>query len=331
LTNLLEVRGLSTSFFIRSGELRVIDGLDLDIAEGEIVGLVGETGSGKSVTASSIIGLIKKPGRIVGGEVLWRGRDLRKLPEQTLEREVRGKEISMIFQNPREALNPVIRVGRQIAQVLELKRGMGSGEAHAEAVRLLRSVHISDPEQRLRAYPHELSGGMAQRIMVALALSARPRLLIADEPTTGLDVTTQYQIVQLLRELRATTGMAILLITHDLALCAELCDRLAVLYAGRLAEVGPLEHLVRTPRHPYTNALLQSRPHVGMTGDIPTIPGAVADLLRPPSGCRFHPRCPNRIALCSERQPDLVAMPPGQHAACHNPVALREEVAVGGR
>jgi oligopeptide/dipeptide ABC transporter ATP-binding protein len=237
----------------------------------------------------------------------------------------------MVFQNPRESLNPVIRVGRQITQVLELKRGMEKDEAQAEAVRLLQSVHISDPEQRLRAYPHELSGGMAQRIMVALALSARPRLLIADEPTTGLDVTTQYQIVQLLRELRATTGMAILLITHDLGLTAELCDRLAVLYAGRLAEVGPLEHLVRTPRHPYTNALLQSRPHVGMTGDIPTIPGTVADLMRPPSGCRFHPRCPNRIAACSERQPDLVQMPPGQHAACHNPVALREEVALLGR
>src|SRR2546423_198167 len=200
----------------------------------------------------------------------------------------------MVVQNPREALNPVIRVGRQITQVLELKRGMGKDEAHAEAVRLLESVHISDAEQRLRAYPHELSRGMAQRIMIALALAAHPRLLIADEPTTGLDVTTQYQIVQLLRELRARTGMAILLITHDLALCAELCDRLAVLYAGRLAEVGPLQHPVRTPRHPYTNAMLQSRPHIGMTGEIPTIPGTVADLMRPPSGCRFHPRCPNR-------------------------------------
>ena len=331
MTELLEVRGLRTSFFIRSGELRVIDGIDLEIAEGEIVGLVGETGSGKSVTASSLIRLIKKPGRVVGGQVLWRGRDLLQLPEQTLEREIRGKEISMVFQNPRESLNPVIRVGRQITQVLQLKRGMEKDEAQAEAVRLLESVHISDPVQRLRAYPHELSGGMAQRIMVALALSARPRLLIADEPTTGLDVTTQYQIVQLLRELRATTGMAILLITHDLGLTAELCDRLAVLYAGRLAEVGPLEHLVRTPRHPYTNALLQSSPHVGMTGDIPTIPGTVADLMRPPSGCRFHPRCPNRIAACSERQPDLVQLPPGQHAACHNPVALREEVALSGR
>jgi len=328
---LLDVRGLRTSFFIRSGELRVIDGVDLEIDEGEIVGLVGETGSGKSVTAASIIGLIKKPGKVVGGQVLWRGRDLLTLPTQTLEREVRGKEISMIFQNPREALNPVIRVGRQITQVLELKRGMTKDEARAEAVRLVESVHISDAEQRLRAYPHELSGGMAQRIMIALALSAHPRLLIADEPTTGLDVTTQYQIVQLLRELRAATGMAILLITHDLALTAELCDRLAVLYAGRMAEVGPLKNLIRTPRHPYTNALLQSRPHVGMAGDIPAIPGSVADLMRPPSGCRFHPRCPNRIAVCSEREPQLTALPPDQKAACHNPVVLREEVAASGR
>jgi peptide/nickel transport system ATP-binding protein len=327
---LLEVRGLRTSFFIRSGELRVIDGIDVDVNEGEVLGLVGETGSGKSVAAYSMIGLLKKPGRVVGGEVRWDGRDLRKLSERTLERDVRGKEISMIFQSPREALNPVVRVGKQIMQVLEIKRGMSKSDAHAEAVKLLRSVHISDPEQRLRAYPHELSGGMAQRIMIALALSANPRLLIADEPTTGLDVTTQFQIVELLREIRERTGMAILLITHDLALTAELCDRLVVLYAGRLAEVGPLEHLVRSPRHPYTNALLKSRPRVGMTGEIPTIPGNVADLMRPPNGCRFHPRCPNALPVCSEIQPPLEEMVPGQRAACHNPMPVQEEVAASG-
>jgi peptide/nickel transport system ATP-binding protein len=327
---LLEVRGLRTSFFVRAGELNVVDGLDLEIDAGEVVGIVGETGSGKSVTAYSIIGLLKSPGRVVVGEVLWDGRDLRKLSEKKLESEVRGREISMIFQSPRAALNPVLRVGDQIAQVLRIKRGMSKEQAHAEAVQLLKSVHIAEPERRLRAYPHELSGGMAQRIMIALALSAQPRLLIADEPTTGLDVTTQYQMVELLREVRERTGMAILLITHDLALAAEICDRVVVMYAGRLAEVGPVEHVFSAPRHPYTNALLQSRPHVGMTGDIPAIPGTVADLMRPPSGCRFHPRCPNAKEICAQRQPDLTNMVPGQRAACHNPVPVREKVAVSG-
>jgi oligopeptide/dipeptide ABC transporter ATP-binding protein len=327
---LLEVRGLRTSFFIRAGELNVIDRLDLDVDAHEVVGIVGETGSGKSVTAYSIIGLLKKPGRVVAGEIVWDGRDLRKLPERTLEAEVRGKKISMIFQSPREALNPVMRVGDQIKQVLRIRRAMSKEEAHAEAARLLRSVHIAEPERRLRAYPHELSGGMAQRIMIALALSPQPQLLIADEPTTGLDVTTQFQIVELLREVRERTGMSILLITHDLALAAEICDRLVVLYAGRLAEVGPVEHVLRSPRHPYTNALLQSRPRVGMTGDIPAIPGNVADLMRPPSGCRFHPRCPNANEICTQLQPDLTKMFPGQQAACHNPVPVREEVATSG-
>jgi oligopeptide/dipeptide ABC transporter ATP-binding protein len=332
---LLDVRGLRTSFFIRAGELRVVDGLDLTIDEGEVLGLVGETGSGKSVTAYSIIGLIKRPGRLVAGEVLWDGRDLRKMRERQLEQEIRGKQISMIFQSTREALNPVFRVGNQLTQVLEIKRGMNKERAHEEALELLRRVHISEPERRLRAYPHELSGGMAQRIMIAIALSAQPRLLIADEPTTALDVTTQYQIVQVLRELKEETGMSMLLITHDLALAAELCDRIAVLYAGRLCEVGPIANVFMSPRHPYTHALLQSRPRLGMTGEIPEIPGAVANLMSPPSGCRFHPRCPNATNRSREEQPELVEMEPGQLVACHNPmpVALvkeRDEVAARG-
>jgi peptide/nickel transport system ATP-binding protein len=328
--SLLEVTDLRTSFFIRGGELRVIDGIDLTIEEGEVLGLAGETGSGKSVTAYSIIGLLKKPGRVVGGRVLWEGRDLIGMSEQKLQREIRGRQISMIFQSTREALNPVIKVGKQLNQVLAIRRGLDGDRAHDEAVALLRRVHISEPERRLNAYPHELSGGLAQRIMIALALSCQPRLLIADEPTTALDVTTQYQIVQLLRELREETGMAILLITHDLALAAELCDRIAVLYAGRLAEVGTVEHIFTSPRHPYTEALLSSRPRLGMTGEIPEIPGSVADLMRPPPGCRFHPRCPNASEVCTEIHPPLEPMEPGQQVSCHNPVAVREGVGARG-
>jgi oligopeptide/dipeptide ABC transporter ATP-binding protein len=327
---LLEVSDLRTSFFLRGGELRVLDGVSLEVEPGEVLGLVGETGSGKSVTAYSIIGLLKQPGRVVGGEVRWDGRDLVSLRQSQLEQDIRGKEISMIFQSPREALNPVITVGRQLTQVLEIRRGMSRGEARIEAIRILKSVHISDPESRLGSYPHQLSGGMAQRIMISLALSCHPRLLIADEPTTGLDVTTQYQIVQLLRELRDRTGMAMILITHDLALAAQICDRIAVMYAGRIAEVGPIEHLFRSPRHPYTRALMGSRPRQGLKGDIMTIPGNVANLMEPPSGCRFHPRCPNVTDVCSRAQPALENMQPGQRAACHNPVSLHQEMAASG-
>jgi oligopeptide/dipeptide ABC transporter ATP-binding protein len=327
---LLEVSDLRTSFFLRSGELRVLDGVSLEIERGEVLGLVGETGSGKSVTAYSIIGLLKQPGRVVGGEIRWDGRDLVDLSQSELEQEIRGKEIAMIFQNPREALNPVITVGRQLSQVLRIRRGMSKNQARQEAINIVKSVHISDPESRLGSYPHQLSGGMAQRIMISLALSCQPRLLIADEPTTGLDVTTQYQIVQLLRELRQRTGMAILLITHDLALAAQICDRVAVLYAGRIAEVGPTEHLFRSPRHPYTKALLASRPRLGLKGDIVTIPGGVANLMHPPGGCRFHPRCPNALSVCSVQQPALEPMEPGQRVACHNPVVVQQQVAASG-
>jgi len=327
---LLEVSDLRTSFFLRAGELRVLDGVSLEVEAGEVLGLAGETGSGKSVTAYSIIRLLKQPGRVVGGQVRLDGRDLLKLKQSALEQDIRGKEISMIFQSPREALNPVMTVGRQLTQVLEIRRGMNKQDAHREAVKLLESVHISDPERRLSSYPHQLSGGMAQRIMIALALACHPRLLIADEPTTGLDVTTQYQIVQLLKELRDRTGMAIILITHDLALAAQICDRIAVLYAGRIAEVGPIANIFNSPRHPYTSALLASRPRLGLKGDIATIAGNVPNLMNPPAGCRFNPRCTNALEVCSRVQPPLDPMEPGQRVACHNPMPVRQEVAARG-
>jgi oligopeptide/dipeptide ABC transporter ATP-binding protein len=327
---LLEISDLRTSFFLRAGELRVLDGVSLEVEAGEVLGLVGETGSGKSVTAYSIIRLLKDPGRVVGGQVRLDGRDLLKLKQSELEQEIRGKEISMIFQSPREALNPVMTVGRQLTQVLEIRRGMNRRDARREAVKILESVYISDPQSRLSTYPHQLSGGMAQRIMIALALSCHPRLLIADEPTTGLDVTTQYQIVQLLKQLRDRTGMAIVLITHDLALAAQICDRIAVLYAGRIAEVGPIANIFRSPRHPYTSALLASRPRLGLKGDIATIAGNVANLMNPPGGCRFHPRCTNALEVCSREQPPLEPIDPGQRVACHNPMSIRQEVAAGG-
>jgi oligopeptide/dipeptide ABC transporter ATP-binding protein len=229
--------------------------------------------------------------------------------------------MAMIFQNARAALNPVVSVGAQLEQVLRTHRGLKGPAAHQAAVEVLRRVHIGDPERRMRSYPHELSGGMAQRATLAIALSCGSRLLIADEPTTGLDVTVQHEITELLRELRDDTGLAVLLITHDLALAAELCDRIAVLYCGRLAEIGPVPALVGHARHPYTAALFAARPRLGAQ-DLPTLPGQAADVADPPPGCRFHPRCSNRIAVCPTRQPVLEQMPPGQWAACHNPVPI---------
>ena len=313
--SLLEVEGLRTYFFTRRGVAKVLDGLNFRLAEGQIVGLVGETGSGKSVTGFSILRLVRRPGRIVGGQIRFAGRDLLKLSEAEMAR-LRGRDIAMIFQNPRMALNPLISVGRFLSHVIRYRAGISGGRVREEVLRLLREVQIPDPERRLSSYPHQLSGGMAQRVMIAAAVAARPRLLIADEPTTGLDVTVQAQIVRLLKRLRDETGTAQILITHDLGLASEVCDAIAVMYAGEIVEFGATASVFKAPKHPYTQGLLASRPKLGDTGEIPALPGSVPDLTNPPTGCRFHPRCPYAFDRCARERPAPRPVGDGRVAAC---------------
>ncbi len=323
---MLEVRELETQFFTRKGVARVLDKLSFDIGKGEIVGLVGESGSGKSVTGFSIVNLIKSPGKIVSGEILFDGRDLTKLSEEQL-REIRGKNIAMIFQNPRGSLNPVLSVGDQICQVLKYRQGMSSSQAKARAIELLQLVHIPEPERRLKAYPHQLSGGMAQRVMIAMAISCGPELLIADEPTTGLDVTIEYQIIQLLKEMRDLTGTSVIVITHDLNMAAEVCDRIMVMYAGKVVEQAPVEEFFTRPSHPYTLGLLASRPSLHGTDEIPTIPGNVPDLIHRPTGCSFHPRCRWATPECSTVEPLPREIGPRHTAACHHLEEVQRDIA----
>jgi len=317
---LLEVKGLRTSFFTRDGVVRAVDGIDFHVDRGEIMGLVGESGCGKSVTSLSIMRLVAKPGRIEAGQILFDGEDLLTLPEARI-RGIRGNRISMIFQQPTSSLNPVWNVGRQVEEVLRIHRGMKGKAANARALELLRMVGIPDPERRLKAFPHEMSGGMAQRIMIAMALACEPELLIADEPTTALDVTIQAQILDLMRNLRDETGTAIVLITHDLGVVAEMCDRVAVMYAGEIVEQTDVTSLFRQPRHPYTQGLIGSIPVVGNVQDeLAVIPGNVPNLIDLPAGCRFAPRCTTRVRenveQALERHPELRPIGPGHDVRC---------------
>nr|BFE56179.1 ABC transporter ATP-binding protein [Dactylosporangium thailandense] len=282
-----------------------VRGVDLDIAPGEIVGIVGETGSGKSLSALSVLRLLNHPVRITGGQVLFDGTDLTGLPERRL-RAVRGGRIGMIFQDPMTALNPYHRVGDQIVEAIREHRPVGRAEAHAEAVRLLGEVGIVDPAGRARQFPHELSGGMRQRAMIAMALANRPALLIADEPTTGLDVTIEAQILALVKDLNRRHGMAVMMITHNLGVVAGLCERTVVMYGGRIVESGPTAELFADPRHPYTRALLGAVPRRGHgSRPLTSIPGLPPDLRAMPAGCAFHPRCPVAVARCHEEDPPL--------------------------
>jgi peptide/nickel transport system ATP-binding protein len=317
---LLEVKGLRTSFYTRDGVVRAVDGIDFHVDRGEIMGLVGESGCGKSVTSLSIMRLIARPGRIEAGEVVFDGTDLLKVSPEAMRR-IRGDRISMIFQQPQSSLNPVWDVGTQIAEVLQLHRGMKKGPAKDRALELLRMVGIPDPARRLKAFPHELSGGMAQRVMIAMALACEPELLIADEPTTALDVTIQAQILDLMRNLRDETGTAIILITHDLGVVAEMCDRVAVMYAGEIVEQSDVTTLFRKPAHPYTRGLIGSIPVVGEVKDeLSVIPGNVPNLIDLPKGCRFAPRCLTRIeedvTLATEVHPELLPIAPEHDVRC---------------
>ena len=317
---LLEVKGLRTSFYTRDGVIRAVDGIDFHVDRGEVLGLVGESGCGKSVTSLSVLRLIPKPGRIEAGEVLFEGNDLLKVDSDAM-RKIRGEQIAMIFQQPTSALNPVWDVGRQIAEVLEIHRNMKQKAARGRALELLRIVGIPDPERRLKAFPHELSGGMAQRVMIAMALACEPDLLIADEPTTALDVTIQAQILDLMRHLREETGAAIILITHDLGVVAEMCDRVAVMYAGEIVEQTDVVSLFRNPRHPYTRGLIASVPVMGDVREALTvIPGNVPNLIDLPPACRFAPRCVARVEaglqICTERHPALLPVDADHDTRC---------------
>jgi len=304
---LLSVRDLQLAFQTEEGRTTALRGVSFDVHAGKILGVVGESGSGKSVTSLSVMRLLPSPpAEILGGSIRFDGRELLSLREGEM-RALRGRDIAMIFQEPMSSLNPVHRVGAQIAEAILAHEKVSKGEAHERAVALLEKVGIPDPRERARAYPHELSGGMRQRVMIAIALACGPRLLIADEPTTALDVTIQAQILDLLRALRAELGMSIVLITHDLGVVAELADEIAVMYAGRVVEHAPVDELFARPRHPYTRGLLESLPsyHDNLSrARLPTIPGVVPDLRSLPPGCAFEPRCPRAEAICREVDPE---------------------------
>jgi len=317
---LLEVRNLKTYFFTEDGVVKAVDGVDFTVGRGEVLGLVGESGCGKSVTSLSIMRLIGIPGKVVEGEIFFEGRNLLQLSESEMVH-MRGNRMSMIFQQPQSSLNPVFKVADQVAEVLQIHQSMGKEESWNKAVELLRLVGIPDPETKAHAFPHEMSGGQAQRVMIAMALALNPQLLIADEPTTALDVTIQAQILDLMRDLRSRMDTAVILITHDLGVIAELANRVAVMYAGRIVEQTDVRTLFEHPVHPYTQGLMASIPVLGTVKEVlDVIPGSVPNLVNLPPGCQFAPRCRARmehqLQICTEVEPELVPVKPGHIVRC---------------
>ena len=317
---ILDVRDLRTYFYTEDGVVKAVDGVDFQVRRGEVLGLVGESGCGKSVTSFSVMRLVGIPGKIVSGEVWFDGRNVMKMSEQEMVH-IRGNRISMIFQQPVSCLNPVFRAGDQIAEVLQIHQQMDKRQAANRAIELMTMVKIPEPEKRARSFPHEFSGGMAQRVMIAMALACAPELLIADEPTTALDVTIQAQILDLMRDLRTKVDTSIILITHDMGVIAEMADRVAVMYAGRIVEHTDVKTLFANPLHPYTKALLASIPVLGVVQRrLAIIPGVVPNLINLPAGCTFAPRCEARVThkltRCTQEEPTLTAVEPGHLVRC---------------
>ena len=316
-TSLLSVQDLKTYFYTSYGVVKAIDGVSLEVNKGEVVGLVGESGSGKSITALSILRLVPTPpGRIINGKVFYKGKDLLNLSEKEMI-SIRGKEISMVFQDPLTFLNPVLRIDDQIAEAVSIHQRKTKEEAKKEVLEILKRVRISSPEQIAKSFPHQLSGGMRQRVLIAMAVSCNPSIMIADEPTTALDVTIQAQIIELIKELRHELDTSMILITHDLGIVAEACDRVYVMYAGHVVEQADIYPIFEDPKHPYTQGLLKSALSIDQfSKELYTLEGSVPNLVNPPSGCLFHPRCPYTKEICREKMPILAERSKGHSVAC---------------
>ena len=329
--NILSVQNLHTSFHTDKGEVKAVNGVTFNLEKGKILGIVGESGSGKSVTAYSIMRILEKNGRITEGKILYKGQDIAEFSEKQM-REFRGKCCSIIFQDPMTSLNPVFTVGNQLREAIELHTDRKGKEAEARAIEMLTLVGVNEPEKRVKQYPYELSGGMRQRVMIAMALACEPDILIADEPTTALDVTIRAQILELMQSLQKKLGMAIIMVTHDLGVIADMCDEIIVMYGGRVCERGTAEDIFYRPHHEYTKGLLRSIPNVDRIGEklIP-IPGTPINLLNMPKGCAFCPRCEEAMKICIEEQPPEMQMPDGHFASCWLNVKAAMEEEKGGR
>ena len=329
--NILSVQNLHTSFHTDKGEVKAVNGVTFNLEKGKILGIVGESGSGKSVTAYSIMRILEKNGRITEGKILYKGQDIAAFSEKQM-REFRGKCCSIIFQDPMTSLNPVFTVGNQLKEAIELHTDRKGKEAEARAIEMLTLVGVNEPEKRVKQYPYELSGGMRQRVMIAMALACEPDILIADEPTTALDVTIQAQILELMQSLQKKLGMAIIMVTHDLGVIADMCDEIIVMYGGRVCERGTAEDIFYRPHHEYTKGLLRSIPNVDRIGEkLVPIPGPPINLLNMPKGCAFCPRCEEAMKICIEEQPPEMQMPDGHFASCWLNVKAAMEEEKGGR